>query len=74
MSTRTLHLFVIQGDTDREPVLATEGPFGCDYVWNDDFTAYRCAPHRWRPGSNSSYAAYQAGDFVYGDDSSEVQS
>lgn len=44
----------------QEPVQT--GRFGCDYAWNDDFTAYRQMPHRWMPGSDSSYAAWQASD------------
>lgn len=51
-----LHLTVL----GQEPL--TTGRFGCDYAWNDDFTSYRMLPHRWRPGSDSSYAAWQAGD------------
>jgi len=53
-STRTLHLVVlplIKGELR----LASEGPYGCDYAWNQDYTAYRCMPHRWLPGSDSSY-------------------
>ena len=38
------------------------GAFGCDYAWNGDFTAYRCLPHRWTPGSDASYAHYQTDD------------
>ena len=36
--------------------------YGCDYRWNDDYTAFRFLPNRWMPGSDESYAAYQAGD------------
>lgn len=61
MSRGAVHLFVLQAD-GADLRLATEGRFGCDYAWNADFTAYRCAPHRWSPGSDSSYAAYQASD------------
>lgn len=50
-----LHLSVVGS----EPV--SEGRFGCDYAWNADYSAYRCLPHRWMPGSDSSYARYQAG-------------
>ena len=63
-----LHLVVLHDVlllTDRsDPAmrLVEEGRFGCDYAWNEDFTAYRCMPHRWRPGSDESYLAYQAGD------------
>lgn len=37
------------------------GHFGCEFVWNDDFTAYRTALHRWNPNDPNSYALYQAG-------------
>lgn len=57
----TVHLKMYD-DSDTEPKLATEGRFGCDYSWNRDFSAYCCNPHRWMPGSDSSYAAWQAGD------------
>jgi len=63
---RTLHLNIF----GQEPA-AVEGPFGCDYAFyaQYDFAAYRCLPHRWVPGSDASYAEYQARDLVdYGDE------
>lgn len=56
----SLHLTVV----GQEPLQA--GRFGCDFVWNEDFTAYRQACHRWRPGSDESYLAWQAGDLDEG--------
>jgi hypothetical protein len=57
----TIHLLVLQDNTPLGYVLAEEGFFGCDYAWNADYTAYRCLPHRWMPGSDSSYADWQKG-------------
>lgn len=49
--------------------LAVEGRYGCDYAWNDDFTAYRCMPHRWNPNSDESYIewAYGCNDSEFGE-------
>ena len=58
-----VHLLVVATDSGEHDGLVVEGPFGCDYSWNDDFTAYKCNQHRWIPGSDASYAAYQAGDY-----------
>lgn len=55
-TTARVHLVVIGSD----PV--SEGPHGCDWSWNSDFTAYRCLPHRWVPGSDASYAAAVGAD------------
>jgi hypothetical protein len=67
-----VHLMIVPPsdatDEARMHHMVVEGRFGCDYDWNDDFTAYRCLPHRWMPGSDSSYAAYQAGYYSEGDD------
>jgi hypothetical protein len=57
-----IHLMML----GQKPV--SEGRFGCDYAWNDDFTSYRCMPNRWMPGSDESYAEYQAGYYDMGDD------
>ena len=54
-----LHLNVMGSDP------ATEGELGCDYAWGHGGAAYRCLPHRWAPGSDSSYAAWQARDPYY---------
>jgi hypothetical protein len=55
VATGRIHLMML----GQKPV--SEGRFGCDYAWNDDFTSYRCMPNRWMPGSDESYAEYQAG-------------
>lgn len=58
MSADKIHLAVVGQD----PV--SFGDKGCDYSWNQDFTAYRILPHRWTPGSDSSYAATQGEIFI----------
>ena len=63
-----VHLLIKTDSPAEELRLVVEGRFGCDYAWNDDYTAYRCMPHRWIPGSDSSYAEYQ-GD--YNDDAGD---
>lgn len=52
--TGRIHLTMLGAD----PI--SEGPHGCDYRWIAGYAAYQCRPHRWRPGSDSSYARYQA--------------
>ena len=71
--TTGVHLVVVQDNesADEARWLAREGRFGCDYAWNDDFPAYVCMPHRWIPGSDESYALYQAGDYGNDDDGAE---
>lgn len=52
-----IHLLVLGS----EPV--SEGPHGCDYAWNADYTSYRCLPHRWNPrGGDHAYAEWQSRD------------
>lgn len=51
-----VHLSVV----GQAPVV--EGPFGCDYAWATDGASYRVLVHRYAPGSDSSYAAWQAFD------------
>lgn len=53
-----LHLSIVGQD----PV--SEGPRGCDYAWSLGFVAYRCLPHRWVPGADWSYGAFQAQDLT----------
>lgn len=65
VATGRIHLMML----GQKPV--SEGRFGCDYAWNDDFTSYRCMPNRWMPGSDESYAEYQAGYYDMGDDEDE---
>ena len=65
VATGRIHLMML----GQKPV--SEGRFGCDYAWNDDFTSYRCMPNRWMPGSDESYAEYQAGYYDMGDDDEE---
>jgi hypothetical protein len=38
---------------------AQDGPHGSDCQWLGDGAAYRTLPHRWVPGSDSSYGAWQ---------------
>lgn len=61
-NTHILHLTVVG-----QPPVA-EGPHGCDYAWNDDFTAYRCLRHRWNPLSDASYVAHVGGADTEADD------
>lgn len=63
-----LHLNVVQGPHGTQAGhLAT--PQRNEFVWNDNFTAFRIAPLRW--WDDASYAAYQAADSHWedGDDS-----
>ena len=67
VATGLVHLMML----GQKPV--SEGRFGCDYAWNDDFTSYRCMPNRWMPGSDESYAEYQAGYYDMCDDEEEFE-
>lgn len=58
-----LHLFIVSEEFQpHHHNVQDDSPyrFGSDFVWNENFTAYRCKPIKWR--DDASYLAYQAGD------------
>lgn len=58
---RKLHLLV-----GEHPILNLEGRYGCDYRWSDDFSSFRCMPHRYNPnGGDEAYIAYETYDSAW---------
>jgi hypothetical protein len=63
--TGRMHLRV----AGQDPV--SEGPYGCDYRWSSAYLAYTCLPHRWAPGSDSSYAWHQGDPYACNEDETQ---
>lgn len=60
-----LHLNVVQGPHGTQAGHLA-APQRNEFVWNDNFTAFRIVPLRW--WDDASYAAYQARDCYEGED------